>query len=119
MNNIKTKPFNLEEAKAGKPIVTREGNPARVLCFDKKGMYPVIALVDFGDIEEALSYDLEGKGGYGSSLLMKVETKTMYIRPFRNNYKNIQTMTSNVKGGALTNSHLNWCGDIVEIQVEV
>lgn len=28
------KPFNLEEAKVGKPVVTREGIPVRMLCFD-------------------------------------------------------------------------------------
>ncbi|MBQ5900488.1 MAG: hypothetical protein IIW86_01360, partial [Clostridia bacterium] len=28
------KPFNLEEAKAGKPVCTRNGNPAKIIDFD-------------------------------------------------------------------------------------
>lgn len=30
------KPFNLEEAKAGKPVCTRDGRPVRILCFDRQ-----------------------------------------------------------------------------------
>ncbi len=30
------KAFDLEEAKAGKPVCTRNGSPARIICFDKK-----------------------------------------------------------------------------------
>lgn len=45
------KPFNLEEAKAGKPVCTRDGYDARILCFDAKNpYYPVVALVNiYGD----------------------------------------------------------------------
>jgi hypothetical protein len=40
------KPFNLEEAKAGKPVCTRDGRAARILCFDMVGTeYPLAALV--------------------------------------------------------------------------
>lgn len=31
------KPFNLEEAKAGKPVVNGEGFPVRILAFDNSG----------------------------------------------------------------------------------
>lgn len=33
--NKTMKPFNLEEAKAGKPVCNREGNDVRIICFDK------------------------------------------------------------------------------------
>lgn len=42
---MKTKPFNLEKAKAGKPVVTREGQPARLFSFNvcnKK--YPIVGV---------------------------------------------------------------------------
>ena len=40
------KPFNLEEAKAGKPVCTRDGLPARIICFDKRGYdNPIVALI--------------------------------------------------------------------------
>lgn len=29
------KPFNLEEAKAGKPVCTRTGHDVRIICFDR------------------------------------------------------------------------------------
>lgn len=41
------KEFNLEEAKAGKPVCTREGRPARIICWDRKDkLYPIVALVE-------------------------------------------------------------------------
>lgn len=42
------KPFNLEAAKAGKPVYTRDGRKARIICFDYKGdsnAYPILALI--------------------------------------------------------------------------
>ena len=43
------KPFNLELAKEGKPVCTRDGRKARIICFDyhnkNLSQYPVIALV--------------------------------------------------------------------------
>lgn len=40
------KEFDLEQAKAGKPVHTRDGREARVICFDAKGMHqPIIALI--------------------------------------------------------------------------
>lgn len=43
---MKTKPFNIDEAKAGAKVVTRKGNPARVICWDRNSVYyPIVALV--------------------------------------------------------------------------
>ena len=40
------KPFNLEDAKAGKPICTRDSLPARIICFNKQGDdKPIVALI--------------------------------------------------------------------------
>lgn len=40
------KPFNLEEAKAGKPVCTRDGRDARIICFnDNNPLIKIIALV--------------------------------------------------------------------------
>lgn len=58
------KPFNLEEAKAGKPVCTRDGDPARIVCFDKKSeTHPIGALVDEdGDGDETfLTFKLDGR----------------------------------------------------------
>lgn len=49
--NNKFKPFNLEQAKAGKPVCTRDGRKARIICFNAKTLcdYPIIALVENSD----------------------------------------------------------------------
>ena len=39
------KPFDLELAKQGKPVCTRDGWKARIICWDKKGIQPIVALV--------------------------------------------------------------------------
>ena len=47
--NNKYKPFNLEEAKAGRPVCTRNGQEVRIICFNAKSEnYPIVALVKEG-----------------------------------------------------------------------
>lgn len=40
------KEFDLEAAKAGKAVCTRDSRAARIICWDKKGKYPIVALID-------------------------------------------------------------------------
>lgn len=41
------KPFNLELAKQEHPVQTRDGRPARIICFDRKDKdFPIVALVE-------------------------------------------------------------------------
>lgn len=45
--SIKTKPFDLDAAKNGARLVTRDGCPARIVCWDRKNdSRKLIALVD-------------------------------------------------------------------------
>lgn len=39
------KNFDIEAAKAGKPVCTRDGKPVRLLCFDALGDYPITGLI--------------------------------------------------------------------------
>ena len=40
------KPFDLERAKAGDPVVCRAGWPARIICFDRLcDRYNIVALI--------------------------------------------------------------------------
>ena len=57
------KPFNLEEAKQGKPICTRSGRRVRIICFDARNDQPIVALIEDADkrYEIAYNYDLHGK----------------------------------------------------------
>ena len=59
------KEFDLEKAKAGHPVCTRDGRPVRILCFDrtrKDEQRPIIALVEEepGD-ERVRAYRQNGK----------------------------------------------------------
>ena len=39
------KEFDLEKAKAGHPVCTRDGHEARILCFDRIEHHPIVGLV--------------------------------------------------------------------------
>ena len=57
------KPFNLEQAKAGAPVCTRDGRPVRIVCYDFKGHknYSILALVESPvGVESTVSYALNG-----------------------------------------------------------
>jgi hypothetical protein len=43
-----------------KPIQTRHGKPARIVCRDLKGSYAVVAIVDNGEEEIPFRYTSEG-----------------------------------------------------------
>ena len=56
------KPFNLEEAKQGKPVCTRDGQPVRILCFDyKDNDYSIVGLISYGEYESVATFTEEGK----------------------------------------------------------
>ena len=56
--------FDLEAAKAGAPVCTTFGRKVRILCFDKKGETPVVAVVDFEDHENEYAFDEDGTSPY-------------------------------------------------------
>ena len=65
------KPFSLEAAKQGKPVCTRDGRKARIICFDRKiKYYPILALVTERDgNENAYEYSMFGEKDIDNSLL--------------------------------------------------
>lgn len=48
-DKLNLKPFDLEAAKAGKPVCTRDGRKARIICFDRVNSKSILALVDSTD----------------------------------------------------------------------
>lgn len=56
------KPFNLELAKAGHPVRNAIGKDVRIICFDRKGSHPIVALTNaYGaTYEEVASFTNEG-----------------------------------------------------------
>lgn len=91
INMQKMKPFNLEAAKAGKPVCTRDGRKARIISFDRKLLfkgisYPIIALVEDTAKEETIyGYNEKGKvmieddATYKDDLMMLPQKKEGWI----------------------------------------
>lgn len=83
------KEFNLEEAKAGKPVCTRDGRNVRIITFDiKNDEYPIVAAVDCRGKEVATDYTINGKynisGTYSySDLMMVTEKKKGWINLYK------------------------------------
>ena len=64
------KEFNLEEAKAGKPVCMMDGSKVRILCFDAKCDFPIIALIEVNRMDGTI-YE--------------------YVRLYRDDGKNIES----------------------------
>ena len=96
-NNRELKPFNLEAAKAGKPVCTRDGHKARIICFDrrlfyKNVSYPILALVERSDGEDDVcGYNEKGKvliedgAEYKDDLMMLSEKKEGWVNVYYDN----------------------------------
>ena len=59
------KPFNVEAAKGGAKVETRDGDSVRILCYDRKSNncinFPIIALINHNGTESCFSYTSEGR----------------------------------------------------------
>ena len=82
------KPIDIELAKQGKPVCTRDGRKARIICFDRKGdICPIIALVEENGMEVTKSYDENGRANYKNAdnydLMMLPETKEGWVNVYR------------------------------------
>lgn len=80
------KPFDLEKAKAGAPLCTREGFRARIVCFDADNdRFPIVALLKSDNGKEyPASFTKEGRFSDGevdssNDLLMVGEKKEGWI----------------------------------------
>lgn len=85
-NKLNLKPFDLQKAREGKPVCTRDGRKARIICFDFRDadeICCIIAAVDYGEAEKIHYYDLYGKyrGGDSSEydLMMLPEKKEGWV----------------------------------------
>ena len=83
----KSKKFDLEKAKQGKPVCTRDGRKARIVCFDAK--FPktgnIIALVEKENGEEIILYYYDNGRcsiGSGYDLIMTSEKHEMWMNVY-------------------------------------
>lgn len=97
-------PFDIEKARNGSDVCTRDGRNARILCFDAKGDRPIVALIDQNGLSDDYPYKYRINGSfYGDALsdidLMIVPSvKTGYVNLYKNHSNNDDCIynTSNV-----------------------
>lgn len=53
--------FDIEKAKQGKTVCNRLGNNVRIICFDRKGCDPIVALHEYNGKELLCIHDLNGE----------------------------------------------------------
>ena len=88
---LNLKPFDIQKAREGKPVCTRDGRKARIICFDrrlfyKNVSYPILAVVERSDGEDDVcGYNEKGKvliedgAEYKDDLMMLPERKEGWI----------------------------------------
>ena len=96
INKQRMKPFSLEAAKAAKPVCTRDGRKARIICFDAKSDAPIIALITTDDGTE-IAFDYLSDGTFfnrenpDNDLMMLPEKKEGWVNIYHDKEGNIYT----------------------------
>ena len=88
---LNLKPFDIQKAREGKPVCTRDGRKARIICFDKKdNQCPIVALVDYYDRkdgEAVTTYTNEGffciDKKHPNDLMMLPEKKEGWVNIYK------------------------------------
>lgn len=93
---LSLKPFDIQKAREGKPVCTRDGHKARIICFDyngETGDYPIVALVHYNKrnkcYERVLKYTSDGLfNKYGDcqhddDLMMLPEKKEGWVNVYK------------------------------------
>ena len=90
-NKLNLKPFDIQKAREGKPVCTRDGRKARIICFDRNGynMFPIVALIMNGDRESDI-YTYRPNGTWDNSgnesdkdLMMLPEKKEGWVNVYK------------------------------------
>lgn len=89
-NKLNLKPFDIQKAREGKPVCTRDGRKARIICFDSIGCRPIVALVTEFDDEEEIPYKYHCDGSYNcqsipsdNDLMMFPEKKEGWVNIYK------------------------------------
>ena len=123
-NKTKHVPFDIEKAKQGAKVVTKDGNPVRIVSYDRKslsGDFPICALIDVGEYEMDLFFRKDGTTrdieAYNLYIEEEVKTQRMtnkelanWISPIHGVYRQVQ------EEGQILNS---WSYGIMEEDDEV
>lgn len=78
-------PFDINLAKAGKPVCTRDGRKARIICFDREGGTPIVGLIQEDGFEAVATFNEDGfcltNGAY--NLMMLPEKKEGWVNVYK------------------------------------
>ena len=87
---LNLKPFDIQKAREGKPVCTRDGRKARIIAFDANGGRPIVALVTECDDEEEIPYTYHCDGSYNcqsipldNDLMMLSEKKEGWVNIYK------------------------------------
>lgn len=85
---LNLKPFDIQKAREGKPVCTMSRKKARIICFDAKGILPIIALVESGDEEKTVRYSNSGRFRFDGTpdeedLMMLPEKKGGWVNVYK------------------------------------
>ena len=87
---LNLKPFDIQKAREGKPVCTRDGRKARIICFDRIDAKPILALVRStdGKGEDVFDYFVSGKRLANAlesdlDLMMLSEKKEGWVNVYR------------------------------------
>lgn len=116
------KPFNLEEAKAGKPVCTRDGRPARIVEFNMKDEnFPIIAIVSCDVTEIVGTFTLQGSYYTDikspKDLMMVTNKREGWVNVYKHPSKHLLGEIFNTKKEAKSKiSGCDSCVDTVKIE---
>lgn len=117
------KNFDINLAKAGKPVCTRDGRKARIICFDMKGdICPIVAAVEENGVEYLYRYDEKGLNCYKKSnedLMMLHEKKEGWVNVYSadTTFYFVEGMVYDTKEEAI--KHINPDNEIYSTTVKV
>lgn len=128
---LNLKPFDLEAAKAGKPVCTRDGRKARIICHDRQSDhgFPVVALVENPGAErdeDVHFYRTDGTAASASrdqDLVMQPEKKEGWVNLYKSDNSNFAAILGsayayNTKEEAINNADPDTTIATVKIQWE-
>ena len=111
-NKLNLKPFDIQKAREGKPVCTRDGRRARIVCFDKREGFPIVALVETKVnsriSEEVALFDIDGRAVTSDidsklDLMMLPEKKEGWINVYDadTTFRFVEGMVYNTKDEAI------------------
>ena len=92
---LNLKPFDIQKAREGKPVCTRDGRKTRIICFDKVDKRPIVGLISDDEGEFIYEYLADGKCYNGKDdsydLMMLPEKKEGWVNIYHDKEGNIYT----------------------------